>query len=274
MRNTILLFFLALAMHAGTLAQTVTWTVKPGLYDEIVRMRNNLYQVKDNGKIGLVEADGTVLVPADNDNLTAFYDNKALLTRRDGHGMRVTGCLTDDGHFDLFAERYYTIERQEFFSHGLLSVADAEGRLGFIDARGHKVMGFGGEYSQVLPFTEGYAVVGKGSRFFLLNKEGKESPMALVAAGVSVLGCTSVYKDCAYIYGVNAKGKKVSTAYNVAKHEISSRKCPKDMTLDYLACFQKDTGRPVTVPAVELPGYHGVLGLVARCRRRCLGIFP
>lgn len=40
-------------------AQTVIWQMKPSDYEEVVRINENLYKVVRNGKIGLINSDGT-----------------------------------------------------------------------------------------------------------------------------------------------------------------------------------------------------------------------
>ena len=75
-------------------AQTVVWELKPTTYNDISRLGRNLYVVKHNGKVGLINSDGTIVAPIDNDQIGDLYEHKALVTRTDGHGERVAGILT------------------------------------------------------------------------------------------------------------------------------------------------------------------------------------
>ena len=118
--------------------------MKPQAYSDIKRVGENTYIAVSNGKYGIIRSDGTVVAPVENDNIGGYYEHNSLVTKNDGHGERVMGCLSDNGTYNAFAVKYYTLAGQKFFSDGLLSVADADGNVGYIDTYGNKVVGFDG----------------------------------------------------------------------------------------------------------------------------------
>ena len=60
-------------------AQTVVWQMKPTDYNSIERINDNLYKVVRNGKIGLINADGSIVADVVNDEISDFYEHKALI---------------------------------------------------------------------------------------------------------------------------------------------------------------------------------------------------
>lgn len=244
------LFLLWPAMPLASSAQTVVWQLPPSDYDQIVRMGADLYKVTRHGKIGLIHADGTVVAPAENDALTPFHDHKALLTRVDEQGERVVGCLTDDGRFHAFDEAYYTLTGQDFYSDDVLSVADAKGRAGYVDAYGKPVVGFDGKYDRIKPFTEGYAAVFKDKKYHLIDKKG--TPVRFRFEGVGeVYGGTNVYQGLAYIWDTDGDFYTYDT-----KHGGPCRraKVPKEnRTFDYLYRMSCISGSTKEVPFTSEP---------------------
>ena len=170
---------LLLTFAVGSKAQTVLWELEPtDAYKRLVPSVGSLFQATGpDGKIGFVDAQGQVVVPLDNDELTGFYDDKALLLCHDGERRRINGCLTTDGLYTPFTTPYYTLEGQEFFSEGLLTVENEKGLKGYVDQQGHKVFGFTKKHLYIKPFHEGYAAVCTDiyrgvPLFFPYNKKG------------------------------------------------------------------------------------------------------
>lgn len=233
-------------------AQTVVWQMQPSDYDEIVRVNENLYKVVRNGKIGLINSDGTIVAPVENDAVSFYYEHKALLTYTDGHGECISGCLTDGGCYYRFLEKYYTLNGQKFFSDGLLSVADENGKLGYIDCFGNAVLGFNGKYNRIKPFSEGYAAVREKTKnkYILIDKEEKAVKFVYGGNGFgpSVEGCTNVYNGQSYVHDEYGDFYVYDARTNGRLKKVSKI---KKTTLDYLFCYSSVTGRTMQVPFVE-----------------------
>lgn len=259
----------ALCMIFGCMAiaaqcQTVVWQMNPTNYNEIIRLNSNLFKVTRNGKVGLINSDGTIVSPVENDNISDCYEHMALLTVNDGHGERITGCLTDDGRFYGFTQKYYTLNGQKFFSDGLISVSDENGTLGYIDKSGNQVVGFDGKYSRIKPFTEGYATVLKEKKYILIDKEGNEMKFMYGGNGVGAVikGCTNVYHGKAYAYDEYGGSDRSYFVYDaLEKSKLKKVGRIKDTAMDYLYCYQAVTGRTKEVPYVKMPPYVGTKGL-------------
>ena len=233
-------------------AQTIVWAMKPTAYTDIKRVGTNLYMVTYNGKVGLLHADGTVVAPIENDDISGYYEHKALVTKADDHGERVMGCLSDDGTYCAFSEKFYTLMGQKFYSDGLLSVGDAVGNVGYIDERGTRVLGFDESFDRIKPFTEGYAAVFKNKRYSLVSKTGKKVKFGF--SGVAeVSGGTNVFGGRVYVWDTTGKLYKCRVT-SVAKCEKT--KWPSQRTYDFLYRFAEITGVGKNVPmtAVESHG--------------------
>lgn len=239
-------------------AQTAVWQLHPTDYSEITIINNNLYKVFRNGKIGLIHSDGTIVTSVENDNLSDFYEGKAIVTVNDGHGERIDGCLTEDGTYYHFNKKYYTLNGQKFFSDGVISVANEQGKLGYIDVMGTEVCGFDGKYDKIKPFSEGYAAVFKNKKYYLINKEGTPIRFTFKSVG-EVFGGTNVFNGLAYIWDTTGK----FYTYNINNDApCRSIKAPQNTkSLDYLYRFSCISGANKEVPFVEKK-YSGVKGLL------------
>ncbi len=246
-------------------SQTVIWQMAPTDYNQIERISSTLFKVVRNGKIGLINSDGTVVAPVVNDNISDCYEHKALITNGDGHGERITGCLTDNGIYYGYATKYYTLNGQKFFSDGLLSVADENGKLGYIDERGNQIVGFDGKFSRIKPFTEGYATVMKNKKYVLINKDGDEMRFVYrKGVGAAIAGCTNVYNGKAYVYDEYGGSDRSYFIYDAEKKsDLEKTGRVKNTAMDYLYCYQSVTGRSKNVPYEKMRAYSGAKGISA-----------
>lgn len=254
---TLLLIAHCMALHVA--AQTAVWQLPPSNYEAISRLNTNLYRVEHNGKVGLIRADGTVVAAVENDDIGLFYEHLALVTRNDGTGERVSGCLTDDGKYYNFSERYYTLAGQKFFSDGLLSVSDANGKVGYIDLHGNKALGFDGKYDRIKPFVEGHAAVFKNKKYHLIDKAGTLTHFQFKGVG-EVYGGTNVHQGLAYVW--DGDGKFYSFDVNQGDYCQKVKLASDKPTYDYLYCFSIVSGRSKTVPFRQL-NTSGTPGLSA-----------
>ena len=149
----LLLWMLLPLVSPITMAQTVMWAMQPKEYDSIEPIGKNLFKVTNNNKIGLINADGTVVVEPVCDDIIGYYENKALLVSNDdGKGERIIGCLTSNGTFHKFSKQFYTLTGQKFYSEGLISVSNEKGEKGYVDETGNNELCFEKKYNPFHPF--------------------------------------------------------------------------------------------------------------------------
>lgn len=246
-------------------SQTVVWQMHPTDYTGIDRISNTLFKVVRNGKIGLINADGTMVAPVVNDNISDCYAHKAIMTSNDGHGERITGCLTDEGMYYGYETKYYTLNGQKFFSDGVISVADENGKLGYIDEKGNRIVGFDGKYSRIKPFTEGHAAVMKNKKYVLINKDGEEMRFVYSkGVGAAIAGCTNVFNGKAYVYDEYGGSDRSYFIYDaVRKSDLEKTGRIKNTAMDYLYCYQSVSGRSKEIPFEKMKPYSGRKGLTA-----------
>lgn len=226
-------------------AQTEVWELVPGRYDRIERIGDNLFVAFAEGKAGLITSDGKEL--AANGVLGEYYEGRALYTSTDAMGERVLGCVTADGRYYSFKEPYYTLMGQKFFSDGLLSVKNADGKPGYVDDHGVPVVGFDGKYIRIKPFTEGYAAVYSGKKYHLIDKEGVPVRFRFPTVGV-LQGGTNVFDGVVYVWDTEGKFYTMRPNENAVCKKVSR---PSNTEKDYLSCFKSVTGREKTVPFVR-----------------------
>lgn len=255
---------LLLLCHCGVQGQTVVWQMPLEDYNTMTRVGSNLYEVSRHGKIGLVSGDGAVVAPIENDQISDFYEHKALVMRTDAQGERVMGCLTDEGEYYAFARKYYTLTGQKFYSDNLLSVADENGKIGYIDLHGNEVVGFDGKYSRIKPFTEGYAAVMRNKKYVLIDRNGTEVKFVYGGNGVgaAIAGCTNVYHGISYVYDEYGGSDRSYFIYDTrTRNPLKKVSRIKNTATDYLYCYQSISGRSKEVPFEKRKPYSGVAGL-------------
>ncbi len=254
-KNFLLLLF-SLCWIPGW-SQAIRWEMKPRPYASMERFGAGLFVVKSaEGKTGLIRSDGTELLPPTADQISPFYDHLAVALREAGGRYQILGVLHDDGTWQSFSATYYIIKRQIFFSEGLMTVVDGNGCLGYINDLGAPVLGFDGKWTEIAPFSEGYAAVTDRTGYKLINTAGREIPVIL---GLDELGGgTNVYQGKAIVW--NAYGDKFYT-FDINSKTTSKTQAPRELKLDYLHCLQSVTRRAGNPPYVKLTVETGPVGL-------------
>ena len=224
------------------ISQTVSWQMAPRSYDAITRIGKDLFKVEKDGKCGLIKSDGSMVLDLKADKIGSAFSDHALVTTRENGKDLIIGALSVYGDYNGFTKKYYTIASQEFYSDGLITVADEKGRLGYIDDQGNPVLGFDGRFDNIKPFTEGYAAVFKNDVYSLVNKRGIEAEM-IIGLG-EVYGGTNVCNGIAYIWDTEG----VVYTYDVRTGKCNKAKEPSNNHPDYLYCYQGASGRGSVPP--------------------------
>lgn len=242
--------------------QTAFWIIKPSVYNEISYVAPNIYKVVKNGKIGLISGDGTLIAEPNNDCLTGYINNIALLTKNENGKERVTGTLNINGTFNKFVTSAYTLWGQAFYSDGLLTVSFEDGSLGYIDEKGTTVLNLENKYDRIKPFTEGYAAVFNNKKYNLIDIYG--NPTRFMFNGVGeVYGGTNPFNGIVYIWDTTGKFYIYDTATGGNCKKV---KAPNDINnKDYLYRFSCITGMPKqpefkvpSTPTTSDPDYPSV----------------
>ena len=244
MKRVLFILFWSLGYFAVLYAQVVNWSVKPGQYSKIEPCWGDLYFVYENNNIGVINGDGSVIVQPEADRITGFYGGLALALKSDGGKERILGVLATDGSYIKIDGSYFTMPYQDFFSEGLLTVTDPRGQCCYMNANGAIVKTFNTTF--ISPFSEGYAVVGEGKDFSIVDK--RFNPMRIQLGTVSgVYGGANVYNGVAIVWDGN--GKFHSFDVNTGASNKTSK--PASLDLDYLYCFSCMSNRPANVPFAQ-----------------------
>lgn len=243
-----LVFFLSLSSSLPSMAQTAVWLMPPASYSDCTYLGKGLFKLVKNGKVGLLDASGAMVAPCEYTALTPFYEGKALLTQSTPKGDRVVGCIDEQGIFHRFSKDYYTLQGQAFYSDGVLSVSNGQGKLGYIDQLGNEVVGFDGKYDRIKPFTEGYAAVFRKKAYRLIDKTGNEVQFRFSTVG-ELYGGTNAYKGEVYVWDTDG----VFYVYNTQRGGVcQKRKLPSgSRSFDYLYRLSCITGQSRTLPTTE-----------------------
>ena len=228
-KNNIVILVICLLITSQISAQTFVWEMKPRSYSELYRITKELYLVVDQGKKGIIRPDGTPVVDAICSEITSFYENRALLLKRENDRDQVIGVLTESGECYIFDNTYYVLSGQRFYSEGLLTVENNVGEKGYIDERGREILGFNkSHYDNIKPFTEGYAAISQDQKYTLIDKAGNK--MRIIIGIGEIRGGTNVYNNEAYVWDIDGK----YYIYNTKMRKCKKAQRPNSMQIDYL----------------------------------------
>ena len=256
LRHLLIITLFTLATAARS--QTVVWQLHPADYSDMQPYTAGFYTFTQGGHTGILRADGSVAVPARYDIISPYHDGKALLLIHEGGRNRVGGYITTDIRYVPFQKNYYTLAGIDFYSCGMLPVADSRGRKGYLDENGTEAIGFNGTFDQIMPFSEDYATVfrgnGKNKKYALIDRHG--NPVAFRLGLGEVYSGTNVYKGRAIIWDTNGK----FYAYNTATGQCSTTSKPNNINFDYLYCFIGVSNRTREIPYTNVtpPAPNGV----------------
>ncbi len=107
------------------------------------------YTVRKDGKYGIIDGQGRVVVPLEYDEISWKYHEGLFKVRKDG----------GHGYINLDGELVIPLQYRwaDYFSEGLAAVKNEKGLVGYIDKQGRLVIPF--RYIDGEPFKNGRAVV-------------------------------------------------------------------------------------------------------------------
>ncbi len=226
-------------------SQVITWSVKPGVYSKIEPCWDDMYLAYKNGHVGVISGDGRMIVSPEASRITGFYGGLALVLKSDGGQERILGILSTDGSYVKVDGTYFTIPGQEFFSEGMLTISTPRGQTGYMNGNGVVAKSFNVPY--VCPFSEGYATVGEGQDFSIIDK--RFNTLQIPLPSVSPLyGGANVYKGIAIVWDGNGNfyefNPQGGTCYALRDRSVRNSLKSFDFKYDYLGGIAVLTKRP------------------------------
>lgn len=145
-------------------AQTVTWQHSP-VWAEADVLTQGLLRVKNQGKYGLVRANGTQVVSCSYDLITEVSEGYCLILNVEQGGYRVMGILDiSTGDIVTPKDDYKVDADWPYFSEGLLPVANSKHKWGYLNTSGDLVIPC--KYNAAFPFAYGLAAVQFSDGYF------------------------------------------------------------------------------------------------------------
>lgn len=196
----------------------------------------DLYLYKKDGKVGLINGKGEIILKANYSHIGKFEEGKAAITitsraKNNYHKILDTklGYINTAGEVVIPLKFQHIHDEIKDFSEGL-AVIKINNKYGYINAEGKIVIQ--PKYSRAYPFKEGYAVVefnGDYSDRALIDKNGKvvfrflEKYQAQVdSLAKSILLSNSIpqlSEDKIAVHRYNNNGKRIASVFN-SKGEI------------------------------------------------------
>ena len=222
-------------MLSNASAQSVEWLVAPE-YSEIEYFGPQMYKVKKDGKVGIISTNGVTILRPEYDAINLFYEGRAIFVDRTPNGWMIKGVLAEDGSVHFAKGEYYLLSDYMFYSEGLLTVSDGNGRYGYLDEKCQTAFEF--TKDEVRPFSEGFAAVGNEETFHWINTSG-EQILPRLENGGTPYGGTNFYNGKAYLWDEDG------VFFILGDDGRTVRIENKDLVVDYLYRVGTDKGEDV-----------------------------
>lgn len=196
MRRTLSIILFALSAFNASTAQTTEWLVAPE-YQSIKYFGPNMYQVKKNGKVGMVSTNGKVILQPIYDAINYFYEGRTVFVNKRNGKWQMKGVLEENGTVHYTDGTYYLLPEYMFYSEGYITVQDEYGSYGYLDEKCKPAWSFTNDI--VRPFSEGFAVVGDGDTFHWIDTSG-EQILPKLKNGGTPYGGTNFYNGKAILW--------------------------------------------------------------------------
>lgn len=232
---------IALTAAVSVLAKSTEWLVTPQ-YDQMDYFAPDLYKVMRNGRIGLIDTEGHVVLTPEYDILYDFYQGMAVFGNYSSDGVVIKGSVREDKKVNFASGNYYFHDEYPFYSEGFIPAIDSSGRFGYLDEQCRPAFKFGNDETR--PFSEGFAAVGEGDDFHWLTASGEKLFLSL-PNGSYPYGGTNFYNGIAYLW--DEDGKFFILEDNGGIRKTSAR----DLTVDYLYRVDSGLGRNIEYSEYE-----------------------
>ncbi len=156
-------------------------TAVPAIYDDIIPMANNMWNVKINEKIGTVNADGKLIVPCEYKGVFIYPEGGLVVMAEDNSKKKMDyeGNVTDEFVYDYtYTLDYYSDELDKEGNRiqkpAKLFTYSCNGHYGLIDKAGHPVTP--PIYSSISAYTADLfeCQIDNGGEYVILNEKGEK----------------------------------------------------------------------------------------------------
>lgn len=185
--NTLLKKLTATAVAAmmviPAMGRTAQWSVEP-TYNEIETLAPGVFKVRKNYMTGIVDASGKQVIAMTSDSITPFVGGEALMVSPDKDDRsKLLAIIHSDLSVTPVRDEVW-VDDYPFFSDGLLPVCNKNGYYGYMDPQGNMVLQC--SYSNIHPFSDGYAAVTKRSSNAILQHVTKVTDKLMEKAKIKI----------------------------------------------------------------------------------------
>lgn len=223
-------------VYGNASADSTEWLVSPQ-YDQMEIFAPGIYKVMRNGKTGLLNSDGHMLLAPEYDILLDYHEGMAIFCNYTSEGPVIKGAINEENKVIFTNGVYYLLQDYPFYSEGFIPVSDEAGRFGYLDENCRPAFKFGKDETR--PFSEGYAAVGEGDDFHWLSTTGDKIFLSL-PNGSYPYGGTNFNDGIAYLWDEYGEDFFILDASG----DVRKIK-PRELTVDYLYRVDSDQGATI-----------------------------
>ena len=184
-------------------------------FEDIIPFRNNIARVVIAGKIGYIDRQFSMVLPAEFEDLVSFTDSSFVYSVGDKKGLVFTRDLVKTG---AVYDEIFPIQTG-------IAMVRVKDKIGYIDAAGNLMLAIQFEqftnYAKVGAFTDRGAIVRKKNKFLLIDTKGKvllTLPYELIGECGDWIPCMKNFK-----WGfINPSGKEMTIFENDFVEKVSN----------------------------------------------------
>ncbi|MCU4156011.1 WG repeat-containing protein [Carboxylicivirga sp. A043] len=160
------LLAISLLLFTFSLFTASSQTIEPeiaSLYERHWEIKPGIYRVLKDGKVGIVQASGEIIVPCEYNQVWNLDDNGFFRVLKSGKAgvFHISGQIIIPAEYDQVWP----------FNNGLAKVLK-QGKLGYFNKQGHQVVPC--EYQQIWAFDNGRARVLRAGKIGYIDESGNE----------------------------------------------------------------------------------------------------
>lgn len=232
MHKTAFIILIAAASEIPMRARSTDWLVTPQ-YERMEFFAPELYKVSKNGKLGLIDSEGRIVLSPEYDIIYDFYEGMAVFGNYTNDGALIKGSIGEDKKVNYTSGNYYFHDEYPFYSEGYIPAIDGSGRYGYLDENCRPAFKFGSDETR--PFSEGFAAVGEGDDFHWMTSMGEKIFLSL-PNGSYPYGGTNFHNGTAYLWD------EYGEDFFILEDTGDIRKIkPRELMVDYL--YRVDSGK-------------------------------
>jgi len=125
---------LALGVSAAASAQSAQWSVAP-VYKSVAQLSPTLFTVSSESKLGVITAEGEIVVDTIADAITNFAEGYAIALKKEKKKVRILSLIDENGKATELSEEIFS-DATPYFANGKVLAKNKKNKYGYLTSDG------------------------------------------------------------------------------------------------------------------------------------------